>query len=340
MPIASGGQAALFATLPERLDRLGVRYQRRSLDLKTSRKNLLPLDYHVQGITRIDHPSGLSTLACSAADEPTGTLWIASFQREHFTTKDGRAHTRLAQHGTTVATLPTTTPHPGGMQAAGTWLSVANEGRGLVPSVDIYDLANPSAPRHHDRLALQGQRGAGWVAMAQRSEDEFVLFVGGPGYAREDSWLYGYRPSRKSFSLLGTFDGKPDTSPWEPQNGGSLFVDAKGLLYLITQGNKGTSGSDAYRERVRCFELTVTANKEVVLRQQPAVAPKTYRIDADPHPEWLGELFFRTPNLRWGSGVFVDEHGELVMYVTARAPLYTDDGFCHLEVVEIRAQGT
>jgi hypothetical protein len=172
--------------------------------------------------------------------------------------------------------------------------------------------------------------------MAQRAEDDFVLFVGGASYARQDSWLYAYRPSRKNFALLGSFDGKPDKGFWGPQNAGSLFVAESGLLYLITQGNKGISGNDAYRERVRCFELSVAANAKLVLRQQPAAAPETYRIDADPHPDWLGDLFFRSPNLRWGSSLFLDEHGELVMYVKARAPLYADDGFCHLEVVEIR----
>ena len=60
-----------------------------------------------------------------------GTLWIASFRREHYTTPEGRARTRLGARGTTVATVHTPTTHPGGIQAAGSWLAVANVRAGV-----------------------------------------------------------------------------------------------------------------------------------------------------------------------------------------------------------------
>lgn len=331
----SNAQPTFLSGVPEALDRLGERYERRTIDLRTSRKDLLAVDYHVQGLARIDHPNDVSSLVCSAGDAPSGSLWIANFHREHYTTPQGRTRTRLAARGTTVSTVRTPTTHPGGMQAAGTWLAVANEDRGITPSVDIYDLARPDSAQLHARLDLHGKRGAGWVALALRGPDDLLLFIGGSDYALNESWLYAYQPSKRRFRLEGSFDARSCGVQWGPVNGGSLFVEPSGRVFLITQGNKSKDGNDVYRERVRCYALSVAAGK-VVLAQQPQSAPESYVIDAEPHPAWLGGLYARTAGLRWGSTVFGDQRGELVMYVSERNPLYCDDGFCHLRIVELR----
>lgn len=329
--------------IPELLEALDESYERRTITLVTSRIGPVPLDVHVQGITRIDHPNGVSSLVCSAADNPRGVAWVGSFARERYATPSGRARTRLARRGATVATIGTSSAHPGGLQAADTWLAVANEKGQPDPSIDIFDLKDPAHPAPYAHLPLQGAGGAGWVAMARRAHDDYLLFVGGPDFARGPSWAYGFQPSSRSFARLGTFTpghNAPRSTlgdgAWGPQSGGSLFVSPTGIKYLITQGTKGDSGSDAYRERVRCFSLT-NGGANVVLTQEPEAAPDNYVIDAEYHPEWAGSLFFASPGLRWGSTVFEDEHGELVMYVTERNPSPPVGKQLHeLKIVEIR----
>jgi hypothetical protein len=327
----------------ERLDRLAERYERRTLAFPTSRRGPLVVDYHVQGVARIDHPNGLTTLVCSASGQDSGTLWFSLFQRELYQGAQGRRRVRLKQPGAVQSTIVTASPHPGGMQALGSLLAVANEGGSGAPSVDLYDVSRPAAPTLRAHLDLPGAGGAGWVALAARGPDDYLLFIGGASFARRDSWLYSYCPSRNAFRREGTFAGKPSSTlpaeaAWGPQSGASLFVESDGTVYLITQGSKGDSGNDAYRERVRCYELrTIPSGGGVVtLTQQPSRASENYVIDADPHPPRLGALFFRTPGLRWGSTFFSDECGELILYATARNAIPNREGVHVLEIVEVR----
>jgi hypothetical protein len=342
--LARGPNAETADDVWERLDRLAERYERRSLALQTSRTGPLAVEHHLQGVARIDHPGGLSTLVCSCSGKDSGTLWFGSFPREDDRSPQGRLRTRLARRGTTKSTIVTALRHPGGMQALGTWLAVANEGGPGSPSVDLYDVSQPATPRLHARLDLPGAGGAGWVALAARGPDDIILFIGGASFARRDSWLYSYCPSRNTFRREGTFAGRPvSTLPpeaaWGPQSGASLFVESDGTISLITQGSKGDSGNDAYRERLRCYDLQLASSAQggvVTLTQQPRGASENYVIDADPHPPRLGALFFRTPGLRWGSTVFSDANGELILYATARNAIPNRDGVHVLEIVEVR----
>src|SRR5262245_25916924 len=119
MPTINGPNAGASDDVWERLDRLAERYERRTLAFPTSRRGPLVVDYHVQGVARIDHPNGLTTLVCSCSGQDSGTLWFSAFQREPYQGPQGQRRVRLKQPGAIQSTIVTTSPHPGGMQALG-----------------------------------------------------------------------------------------------------------------------------------------------------------------------------------------------------------------------------
>lgn len=324
--------AANAQELSAKLHALTTSYGRHQLDLITTRKEPPLLEYHVQGAARIDYPGGSSTLVVSASQAPLGCLWFARFKRE-LVGAPGKQRERLTGVGETFETIVTPTEHPGGMQCAGRWLAVANEG-GDGPSIDIYDVSVQDKPQQYARLDLHDKPGAGWVAVTQRGPDDLVLFVGGAKFTTQDSWLYSFRPTTKTFHMEGTFHGKPNIGLWHPQHGGSMFVGANGELLLLTQGTKGDEKRDAFRERVRCYRLTVNG-ASVDLDQLSFGDPA---IDTEEHEADL--INFPSPNLRWGSDFFEDPRGDLSLYVTARNPVYQEhDKKFHLQVVEIQHKG-
>lgn len=327
-------------SLPALIAGIDRRCTLRNLSLTTTRSGPLDLGkvirYHVQGIARSDL-NGKSRLAVSVSGEKHGLLWFADFDRD--------ASGQLASAGRVTTVTSTKLPHPGGMQASGHLLAVACEADSGFARIEIYDLTAPGKPI--ETLILDGSRGegvsqklrssAGWLAFAEESPGQYLLFVGGRSFAQREGWFYRYRPSSNPcWEFLGDFIGSPlseDINPWGPQSGAAMLrVDAAAGLELVTFGSKGTKGRDAYRTRVRCYGVDVNR-----LTHRPELPPRVFTF---PGAQLEANLFDRFgPNARWGSSAFLDGSGGLLAYFTARNPRPLGAKEEHvLRIAEVRAR--
>jgi hypothetical protein len=280
------------------------------------------IENHIQGITRVDDEGG-ATLIVSLSGSRHGALWFARFDLVPDKQRPGRRC--LARRGRTVAALRTTTAHPGGIQASGDLLAVAAEADKGWARIDIYDIADPTAPTLVDTLPLDDSHGggvfqvsdskAGFVAFSAVGPDEYFLFIGGRSYAKKQGWFFRYTPREATrWHFEGPFTGNPISSTanaWGPQNGAAMVRGScDPEPYLLTFGSKGSDGFDAFRTRLRCFTMDRSSGPTRLV-QEPTQHPRTLAFGADAFSK-LG------PNQRWGASAFVDAQGLLHMYFTAR----------------------
>lgn len=329
---------------PEELLAIDAECERRSLILRTPRKGPLDLDEvlenHVQGITRVDQGDSAGVI-CSVSGSKQGMLWLARFDLEKDPLRPGQR--RLAKVGTTVSTIATPTPHPGGIQASGDMLAVPSEADSGFARVDLYVVDDLAMPMLVDTLHLDdlhvgglwkpGGSKAGFLAFNRIGANEYLLFIGGRSFAQKEGWFYRYTPGAPNpWALEGTFTGTPiskGTNAWGPQNGAAFVqMGSDKVPYLITFGSKSTERGDVYRTRVRCFTVDGSGSGTSVLTQQPledpfAVALESAKLD-------------KAPNQRWGSTAFVDADDRLLVYFTARNAKPNPDDLVHeLEIAEI-----
>lgn len=311
------------------------------LELSTRNRgafDLANIRYHVQGIARSDL-NGKAKLAVSVSGRERGLLWFADFEL---------AGGRLATEGRVHTELPTVLPHPGGMQASGNLLAVACEG-GLFARIEVYDLLDLDKPP--DSLVLNNSlkegvsqltgSAAGWLTFAEQAPGEYLLFVGGRSFAQREGWFYRYRPGAASrWEFLGNFAGDPrrdpnadDANTWGPQSGAAMVrEDAAAPWAVVTFGGKGPKKQNAYKPRIRCFDLDSTALPYTLVHKSPTLSFPGSGLSSN-----LLNRF--DPNVRWGSTAFVGKSGELLTYFTARNPRPAFPDHTHvLRINEVRAR--
>jgi hypothetical protein len=314
------------------------RCEARTLYLRTLRSGPIDLDSivdHVQGITRVDR-DGAAYLVISVSGDRHGELWFARFALERG---------ELAQHGEVIASLRTSLPHPGGLQASGDLLAVACEDTTGWARVEIYDLSNLARPTLKHTLVLNNslregvsqltRSKAGWLGFAASGED-YLIFVGGEKFGERQGWFYRYRPQRaQPFDFAGPFDGTVSSTSrhaWGPQSGVAIVGEDAGALMLVCFGAEGDAGLEALRSEMRCFSVVQVVDGPTTLVQQPERQPALWRFsDAE-----LSKLF--GANARWGTTAFVDARDRLLTYFTARNPRPDDTGAHMLEISEIRCR--
>ncbi|HEY6878366.1 MAG TPA: hypothetical protein VI299_10135, partial [Polyangiales bacterium] len=212
--------------------------------------------------------------------------------------------------------------------------------------VEIYDIADPTQPVLRDTLVLDNslregvsqltRSKAGWLGMAQMSESEYLLFVGGKRFGEKEGWFYRYRPqASQRFDYAGPFVGKVESTradAWGPQSGVAILRGESGAPLLVTFGAEGSDGRAALKSEMRCFSIGVVDEGPTTLQQEPRQAPTLYRFSNAS----LSRLF--GANARWGTTAFVDARGRLLTYFTARNPRPDRDEVHVLEISEVRCR--
>ena len=356
MPPIQGASTspALAQSALQQLAAIDATPQQRVLTLRSPRTGPLDVVHHVQGLARVDCGDH-AILVCSVSGKGRGSLWFARFDRVPDASRLGRR--QLAKHGSSVAELSTETPHPGGIQSAGTLLAVASEDGGHWAQVDIYDLTNPERPFLKDTLPLDNSQGGGvsqltksracWSAFTRLGADDYLLFVGGRDNAEQEGWFYRYTPRAfKKWTFEGNFAGVPVSSvnpAWGPHNG-AAFVQtaADSEPHLIGFGSKGNSNGDEYQPRLRCFSVERPSSARAPegalrptgsarLHHLPPAAPRTFELDRAK----FGTLGI---NPRWGTTAFVEDDGRLCLYVSERNAEPPSPGQAHeLQIMELSA---
>jgi hypothetical protein len=334
-------------SIPEQLGLIDQQSASRTLRLVTRERgaiDLLALEHHVQGITRVDRSDESALLALSVSGEHHGQLWLAEFALEPDPQRPGRR--RLAEEGQVVSVVATGLPHPGGLQACAHLLAVPCEATKGWARIEIFDIAVPTQPRLVDSLTLDNSlhegvsqltgSKAGFLLFGALGLNEYLLFVGGRSFAQNEGWFYRYTPRvDPAWTFEGTFAGVPRAASgdsWGPQNC-AAFVHCKAdqAAYLIMLGVKDDSGSDAYTPRLRVFTLERRPGRPFGLQPQPQPRPQTYALRQAELSGFLG------PNSRWGSTAYVDPAGELFCYFTARKARPRPGDHVHvLEICELR----